>query len=196
MLLYNVHMSTGKRNNTSDRFKKLAEMGEVLFHAGDLANIWQIKDKNTLYTTLKRYTQKGLLHRIHKGFYSLKKIEDIDPVLLGVRSLNNFAYLSTETILARHGIIFQNPSAITLIGSKSEKFFLSDNFYIVRQLSDKYLFNSTGISLVDGYYQADPERAVADLLYFNPDYYLDGRDLVDWKKVDEIRKEVGYKVTK
>lgn len=171
-------------------------MGEVLFHAGDLANLWQIKNKNTLYTTLKRYTQKGLLHRIHKGFYSLKNPRDIDPALLGIRSLNGFAYLSTETVLAREGIIFQSPSAITLIGSKSEKFSLGGNFYIVRQLSDKYLFNSSGIGLADGYYRAEPERAVADLLYFNPDYYLDGEDLVDWKKVDEIRKEVGYKVTK
>ena len=194
MFLYNVHMSTGKRNNTSDRFKKLAEMGEVLFHAGDLANLWQIKDKNTLYTTLKRYTQKGLLHRIHKGFYSLKRPEDIDPVLLGIKSLNGFTYLSTETVLARHGIIFQSSSAITLIGSKSEKFSLGGNFYIVRQLSDKYLFNSSGISLAGGYYQAEPERAVADLLYFNPDHYLDGEDRVDWKKVEEIQKEVGYKV--
>jgi predicted transcriptional regulator of viral defense system len=196
MFLYTVLMSTGKSNNTADRFKKLAEMGEVLFHAGDLANLWQIKDKNTLYTTLKRYAQKGLLHRIHKGFYSLKRIEDIDPILLGVRFLNGFAYLSTETVLARHGIIFQNPSSITLIGSKSEKFSLGGNFYIVRQLSDKYLFNFAGINSEDGYYLAEPERAVADLLYFNPDHYLDGEDLVDWAKVYRIQKEVGYKVTK
>ncbi len=115
-------------------------------------------------------------------------------MLLGIKSLNGFTYLSTETVLARHGIIFQSSSAITLIGSKSEKFSLGGNFYIVRQLSDKYLFNSSGISLAGGYYQAEPERAVADLLYFNPDHYLDGEDRVDWKKVEEIQKEVGYKV--
>jgi hypothetical protein len=43
-------MSTGKRN-TSSRFAKLASMGEIVFHAKDLANLCGILDKNNLYTS-------------------------------------------------------------------------------------------------------------------------------------------------
>lgn len=68
-------MSTGYKNTTNYRFARLAQTGEVLFHTSDLANLWQIRNKNTLHTTIKRYTQKGLFFRIYRGFYSLKEME-------------------------------------------------------------------------------------------------------------------------
>jgi hypothetical protein len=39
---------------------------------------------------------------------------------------------------------------------------------------------------------ANIERAVADLLYFNSNYYFDNKKRIDWKKVKKIQKEVGY----
>lgn len=186
-------MSTEYYNTTSRRFLILARIGEDLYHAKDLANLWQIKDKNNLYTTLKRYTQKGLLIRIHKGFYALKDIDKIHPFLLGIKSLNDFAYVSTETVLTENGIIFQSSPVITLVSSKSKKFSLGKNFYQSRKLNDKFLHNTTGITSENGFYNATTERAIADLLYFNPNYYFDGKDLIDWEKVKNIQIEIGYK---
>lgn len=185
-------MSTGY-SNTSQRFVKLAQMNESVFHARDLANLWQIKNKNTLHTTLKRYTQNGLLFRIYKGFYAIGDIRKINPFLLGIKALNDFAYVSAETVLVESGIISQKLSAITLISSKSKKFSIGENFYQSRKLSDKYLFNTSGINLENGFYKAGAERAIADLLYFNPHYFFDGKNLIDWKKVRKIQKEIGYK---
>jgi len=37
------------------------------------------------------------------------------------------------------------------------------------------------------------ERAVADILYFNPKFYFDSPNLINWTKVEEIKKKVGYK---
>jgi predicted transcriptional regulator of viral defense system len=189
-------MSTRCINTTNNRFAKLAQMGEIVFHTDDLANIWQIKNKNTLHTTLKRYTQKGLLFRIYKGFYSLRKVEDLNPAFLGIKALNKFAYLSTESVLVQHGIITQISNQITLISSVSKKYKIKNNSYKVRQLSDKFLFNKAGIILAEGYYRATPERAVADLLYFNPNFHFDGEKLIDWKKVKEIQKELGREFVK
>ena len=186
-------MSTVCNNTTDNRFVKLARMGESVFHIDDLANIWQIHNKNTLHTTLKRYTQKGWLFRIYRGFYSLQKPEDIDPIFLGIKALNQFSYLSTESVLVQKGIITQVSNQITLVSAVSKNFDIKDNNYKVRQLDDKFLFNKAGLLLKGNYYQATTERAVADLLYFNPRYYFDGRNLVNWKKVKEIQKEIGYK---
>jgi len=183
-------MSTGY-NTTANRFAKLAEMGEILFHTRDLANLWQIKNKNNLYTTLKRYVKKGLLFRIYKGFYSLKDIKTINPQFLGIKALNQFAYISTETVLAENGIIFQNFPVITLISSKLKKFSIGDNVYQSRQLNGKYLFNMAGIELENGFYKATTERAVADLLYFNPHYFFDGQNVINWERVKQIQKKVG-----
>ena len=188
-------MSTGYNNITNNRFAQLARMGEVVFHISDLANLWRIRNRNTLYTTLKRYVQKGLLFRIYRGFYSLKGIGQIDPVLLGVKALNRFAYLSTESVLFEAGIISQVSDQITLVSSVSRKFSLGNNFYFVRKLNDKFLFNPIGLKLEKGYYRASIERAVADLLYFNPRYFFDEAQRINWKKVKEIQRELGYPVS-
>lgn len=188
-------MSTGY-NNTSQRFVKLAQMNEVVFHAGDLANLWKIESKNTLHTTLKRYAQRELLFRIYKGFYALKAIKNINEWLLGIKALHQFAYVSTETILAKKGLIQQNVPTTTMISSRSKRFMIGERSYRSRKLSDKYLFNSAGVVVdCNGVKKATTERAIADLLYFNPKYYFDAQDIIDWKKVKKIQKAVGYKTS-
>lgn len=201
MLCYNVHMSTLKNNITSqrgsykERFYQLAKLGVLVFHIDDLANLWQIKNPNTLRTTLKRYSKEGLLIRIHRGLYSLLPIEKINPQLLGLKALHQYAYLSTETVLAQEGIIFQNILQITLVSSISKKFTIGPYQYQCRQLSDKFLFNDAGILVRDGLQIATLERAVADMLYFNPKYYFDASHLINWTKVRAIQKQLGYPQT-
>ena len=185
-------MSTVYNNDASGRFADLARMGEMVFHARDLANLWRIENNNTLYTTLKRYVQRGLLFRIYKGLYSLKPAGEIDPRLLGAKALHRYAYVSTETILAEAGLIQQKINRITFVSAKSKKFSIEENNYQSRQLTDRFLFHPAGIIKKGGIFVATPERAVADLLYFNPKAYLDGASLADWRKVKKLKKEIGY----
>lgn len=180
----------------TDKIAKLAKLGDSVFHTQDLANLWQIKDPNTLYIQIKRYVDKGILHRIYKGFYSIKPISEIDPFLLGVKALHEYCYVSTETVLSLKGIIQQNISQITLISSQSKKFKIGKNRYYSRKLSDKYLFNSAGIIKKNGINFAGAERAIADMLYFNPKAYFDAENLINWKKVRDIQKEIGYPLTR
>lgn len=194
MLYYTVHMSTVKRNTTQARFAKLARLGEVVFSAQDLANLWNITDKNNLHTTLKRYCQRGLIFRVFRGLYAIKPPSNIEPVLLGLRAAGAFAYLSSESVLAKEGIIQQKITHVTIIGSKSKKFSISGIEFRIRQLADRYLFNPAGIVEENGIRIATPERAVADLLYFNPKAFFDGSEDVDWKKVRQIQAEVGYPI--
>ncbi len=184
------------KNSNLNRFAELARLGEVVFHANDLANLWRISNKNTLYTTLKRYVGKGLLFRIHKGFYAIKPITEIDPLLLGTKALHEYAYVSCETILAEEGIIQQNVPAITLVGMKTKRFTIGAYQYYARKLADPFLYQSTGIMTKEnGVRKATRERAVADLLHFNPKAYFDAARLVDWKAVHILQKEIGYSFT-
>ncbi|MFH1537203.1 MAG: hypothetical protein ABID45_04390 [Patescibacteria group bacterium] len=185
-------MSTGKKNTTQYRFVKLARMNEIIFHSADLANIWNIKNKNTLYTTLTRYVKQGLIFRIYRGLYSIKPIEQLDPYLLGLKAMHKYCYISTETVLAQAGIMQQKMDYITLIGSKSKRFLIGNYNYYCRQLDDKFLFQYAGIIKKDGINIATTERAIADLLYFNKNAYFDAKDKIDWKKVNKIQKILGY----
>ena len=196
-------MSTEKKNTISgkseyfNRFAQLAKIDEVLFHVGDFANLWQIQNSNTLYTTLKRYTQKGLLFRVYKGLYSLKPLNELDPLLLGLKVMHAYAYVSTETILSQAGIIQQEIGFFTLVGSQSKRFSVAGHEYRVRKLKDTFLYQTAGVVEERGIKKASAERAVADLLYFNPRAYLDAfsSKMIDWKKVKKIQKEVGYDIT-
>ena len=183
-------------NYKANRFAQLARLGEVVFHTSGLASLWRIKDSNTLYTTLKRYTQRGLLFRVYKGLYSLKPVVEIDPWLLGVKVLHKYTYISTETILSQAGIILQNISYVTLISSQSRRFTVASRHYYCRQLAAKYLHNQSDVREKNGVYIASVERAVADLLYFNPRVHLDAPELVDWIKVKKIQQAIGYPIKK
>ena len=180
-------------NKTQARFAKLAQLCEQVFHIGDLANLWNIENKNTLYTTLKRYTSAGLLFRVYRGLYSIKPVSKIDTYLLGVKALHKFAYISTETILSNAGIILQRIQYTTVVSSESKKFSIGGVWYRSRQLDDKFLFQKKGVNIKNGVNIATTERAVADLLYFQPNFHFDNPKQIDWKEVAEIQKEMGYK---
>lgn len=182
-----------KQTLKRDKLNLLLKNPESLFHTQDLFLLWGIENKNTLYTSIKRYVQKGVLIRIQKGFYSKVPLNQINPVKLGMSFLHSFCYLSTEAILFKEGVISQSIPYITLVSDKSKKFELKDNLYLSRQMKDRFLFNTVGIVEKNGIKQASLERAVADMLYFSPHYYFDAPSLINWPKVREIQKAVGFK---
>jgi len=163
-----------------------------LYHTKDLALLWDITDQNTLYTTISRYLKKGILTPIHKGFYATRSIETLNPLELGVSYLHTYAYVSCEYVLAQEGAIFQNPNAITLISSISKSFDIGPFHFRSRQLKDVYLYRQAGIVQHGNVLVASLARALADMLYFNPSYHIDTRELMQWNQVEFIQKEVGY----
>jgi len=184
------------RTSDGERFAKLAELDEDIFHLDDLGNLWNIRNKNTLRKTLSRYTHRGLIFRIYKSFYSIKKVSELDPYLLGIKALHCPAYVTCESILFKAGVLNQSPQAITLVSPVSKIFSISGRQYKSRQMQDGYLFNEIGVELINGVRQASLSRAVADILYFNPQKYFDAGSskVVNWPEVKEIIKIVGYKV--
>ena len=186
-------MSTGKINITASRIALLSAQDEQIFHAADLANLWLIYNKNTLYTLLKRYTQAGILYRLYKGLYSLLPFQKLDPLLLGAKALHQFCYVSTETVLYREGYISQKPTAFTFLSAQSLKFKIGPHQFVSRQLSEKFLYQAAGIVEIQNVRMATPVRAIADMLYLNPHYHFDKR--VNWKKIKSLQQKIGYPLT-
>ncbi len=193
-------MSTLKKNITASRIALLSRTQETIFHIGDLANLWNIEDKNTLRVTLKRYVDIKLLYRIQRGFYSLIAIEKLDPLLVGSKAIHRFCYLSTESILFEEGYISHKPSVYTFVSEKNIQYsftggkFMSNFHVISRQLKSQYLYNDEGTYTFNGIQKARAERAICDMLYFNPKYTFDKRP--NWNLVRYIQKKVGYPLSK
>lgn len=192
-------MSTLKNNITAKRIALLASKGEVLFHVKDLANIWSIFDSNTLRVTLKRYTDSGILYRIYRGFYSLfpppgtSPFYGLDPIFLGAKAIHDFCYLSTESVLYQSAYIHQKITSFTFVSEKSVKFEIGDYAFTSRQLHPRFLYQSEGVLRKEKIFVATPERAIADMLYFNPYYHFDRSP--DWKKIFALQKKIGYPLT-
>ncbi len=180
------------KNKRGKKIKTLLEDGRSLYHTQDLAALWGISNSNTLYTTIKRYVEAGYLNRVHKGFYSTTDIKKVDPYLLGVAAIHDYGYISTESILTQEGVIFQDVKYITMVSRKSKRFSIERHHFLTRKMKDDFLYNETGVVAERGIKKATKERAIADMLYFNPDYYFDTKEKISWKKVKEIQKAIGY----
>ena len=174
------------------RINELIKSDCNIYHTNDLAILWNIANKNTLYTTIKRYVQKSVLIPIYKGLYSTVPISQLDPLELGRAVIHRYTYLTTESVLAQAGIISQATYAFTFVSSLSKKVNVGNYNFLFRKLKDEYLFNPTGIENQDGNFIATTERAVADILYYNPKYHFDFSASIDFEKVRCIQKEIGY----
>jgi hypothetical protein len=174
------------------RINELIKQDRKIYHSNDLAILWDISNKNTLYTTIKRYVKNGVLIRIYKGLYSTVPPTQLEPVELGKAIIHRYAYLSTESVLAQAGVIAQATYKITFVSDLSKNVTVGLLSFLFRQLKDEYLYNPTGIIDQNGIFTATPERAAADMLYFSPRYHFDVPESIDFEKVKSIQKEIGY----
>lgn len=206
-LCHTVHTSTGRMNDISiknknsrksggERLSRIAALGEVVFHASDAANLWGISNENTLHKTLSRYVADGLIHRVYKGLYAIKKTSEINPLLLGIKAIHAPAYVSCESVLYQGGVLNQPPRESTLVSAYSKHFSIAGTRYRSRKMRDEFLFNDAGVETKDGVRVASLARAVADMLYFNPKKYFDvgNSALIHWGDVRRIADVVGYKI--
>ncbi len=172
---------------------QLLKHNQPLLHTQDVALLWGITNTNTLHTTIKRYVQKGVLHPIQKGLYSTLPYDRLDPLQLGAKLIHRYAYVSTETVLAQHGIIAQLPQQVTFISDISQTITWSTLIFRVRKLAPQFLYNPAGITQQsDGVLVASVHRAIADMRYFQPSYHFDSTHFIDEKTVQTLQKEIGY----
>ena len=176
---------------TTNKIGILVQQSQKLFHTSDLKVLWNILNQNTLHKTIARLIKKKALISLQKGFYSIVPLNQLDPIEIGFRAINHFSYLSTETILAKNGIINQSPNKITFISSSPANFTINNNSYLVRQLKPQCLNNTIGITQDNhGVFIATTERAIADILYFQPNYHFDADNLIDWKLVKNYQQQI------
>lgn len=186
-------MYRNTKNRRTDYVAILLKQNRQIFHTQDLAVLWGMADKNTLYTTIKRYKQKHILYAIQKGLYSTVPMDQLDDWELGIQALHNYAYISCESILFKEGYMNQPSNAITLMSHVNEKFSIGDIAYRSRKLPAQFLLNTVGLSRQNTILIATPERAIADELYFNPKANFDWE--VKWDHVKNIQTQLGYPLT-
>jgi hypothetical protein len=174
------------------RISELIQIDKKIVHTNDLAILWGITRRHTLYQTITRYMDRGILFPVYKGLYSTVPLDSLNPIELGRSIIHRYSYLTTETVLEQAGIISQSIYAYTFASDRSKSITVGQWTFRFRQLKDMYLHNPTGIDEQNGGFVATVERAVADMLYFDPRYHFDVREAIDFEKVRSLQKEIGY----
>lgn len=171
---------------------ELLQSDRKIFHTNDLAVLWGIANRHNLYMTITRYIDKGVLFPIYKGLYATVPIASLDPLELGAAIIHRYTYLSTESVLAQAGVIAQIVFDYTFVSDRSKRVSVGGWSFRYRKLKDEYLHHPAGILKNNGVFIASTERAVADMLYFNPKYHFDVPEKIDFDRVRSIQKEIGY----
>jgi predicted transcriptional regulator of viral defense system len=174
------------------RLSELLQVDRKIFHTNDLAVLWGITNRHTLYMTISRYMDRGVLFPIYKGLYSTVPVSDLDPLELGRSIIHGYTYLTTESILSQAGIISQTVYDYTFVADRSKRVSAGPWSFRFRQLKDAFLHHPAGIVDKNGIFIASTERAVADMLYFDPKYHFDVPESIDFEKVRSLQKEIGY----
>jgi predicted transcriptional regulator of viral defense system len=156
--------------------KSVFTIGEIALMTGELS-------RNNLKARLNYYVKKDLLRNVRRGIYVKKEYE---PLELASKIFTP-SYISLESVLEKEGVIFQHYSTIFVVSYLTRKIVVDGLEIQYRKIKEKILLNNNGIVNLTNYCIASPERAYLDALYLYRNYHFDNLDLLDKKKIDELK---------
>lgn len=145
--------------------ERLKASGLLVFNPREFKDFFGVS-VNTASAFLKRNTKSGLFLKLRNGFYMLK---DSSPSLyLIANKLYQPSYISLEKALSYYGIIPETVYTITSITTKSTREFVTPRATFSYQRIKKSAFSGYSPKKIEGItvFIADPEKALADYLYF------------------------------
>ncbi|MDO8570839.1 MAG: hypothetical protein Q7R97_04620 [Candidatus Daviesbacteria bacterium] len=145
--------------------EKLLERGLKVFTPLEFRRVFP-GNKDQIQYFLEIQTKLGLFIRLKKGLYALKTDLLSDEEIANV--LYKPSYLSFEYALAKYGIIPESPYHLTSATTNPTRIFdvesLMYSYYTIKQESyTGYYLDTTGNRKI---LIAEPEKALADYLYF------------------------------
>ncbi len=135
----------------------------------------------------------GQLIRLRKGVYALTK--EYDSLELAQKLITP-SYISLDTALQKHGVIFQATDIITSLAKYSRTLSVDGRDYEYSAVKEEILVNPLGIRKEEYYFIASPERAIADWLYLRGETYFDNLRDIDRGLLGQMSEIYGKKSTK
>lgn len=168
----------------------LREKGIVIFTAQEFSRLFGASNRQTRYF-LETYTKRAFLVRLKKDFYALKANVPNEEVIASV--LYRPSYISLEYALSRYGIIPESSYAITSITTKATATFsVLEKDFVYRRIK-KEAYTGYAPEKVNGkiVFMAEPEKALADYLYFISLGRKTLNDRIDCSRLDK-KKALHY----
>lgn len=145
--------------------EKLKSIGLILFTPQEFAGVFKVS-RNTVTSFIKRNLKSGLFIKLRNTFYTLK--DTAIPYFFVANKLYQPSYISLETALSHYGIILEVVYTITSVTTKPTREFATplSTFSYQRIKQEAYCgyqpVKADGATVL----LAEPEKALADYLYF------------------------------
>lgn len=154
---------------------KLKSIPKSYYSFADIRKIADMDDQS-LKVALSRLVQRGTITRLMKGVYT----HDLFFLNMEEFALRVYApsYISFEWVLAHHGILSQQPHAITLATTRRTKQIETpQNMLVYHHIQPKLFW---GYTVHDTLLMAEPEKAFLDLAYIS----LNGYAMWNWQDMN------------
>jgi len=163
--------------------EKLKDVGALVFAPSEFAGFFKVPMKranNFISTNLGR---GGIFLKLRNGLYAVK---DAHPSRFFIANkLYDPSYISLNTALSYYGIIPEVVYGVTSITAKTTREFQTPKGNFIYQRIKKKAFTGYGLRLIDkdNVLIAEPEKALADYLYFVDLKRVSLNDRLNLKKI-------------
>ena len=145
---------------TIELIKIMERLDKPFYSISDIEKITGLSRKS-LYVTLKRQVDRGILERVGTGIY---RTFTAKPALENIAaSIYMPNYLSFESALSRYGILNLIPYTMTFATTRKTKRITIEGRDVEFRQIKKDIF--WGYDMLGGIYVAKPEKAFLDLVY-------------------------------
>jgi len=145
--------------------EKLKSLGMLLFTPREFRDVFGT-GANTASSFIKKNIKSGLFLKLRNGFYIVA--DSHLPNYFIANKLYEPSYISLSAALSHYGIIPETVYAITSITTKAFREFNTPKGNFIYQRIKKEVFTGYELKEIDGekVLIAEPEKALADYLYF------------------------------
>lgn len=168
---------------------KLYTSPNTVFTRSSLAQLYPRATQKQLTNALAYAIKVGKLLKLRRGVYAKSMY---DPRELAVK-LYAPSYLSLETVLRDHGVIFQTANIIQCISYLTRSLTVDGHPLEYRKMKDRILTNPAGLTFLGGVTIANLERAFLDALSVFHNYHFDNLRPIHWDLVHALLPLYGNK---
>lgn len=169
---------------------QLYQTQKTVFRVGELAQLFPDRDQQSLLSSLAYYVDRQKLRRPRRGIYA--KLE-FNPQELA-NKIYVPSYISLQTALLEHGLIFQFSSVISSASYLSRELEVEGRKLAYHKFQPEILASPAGIIKQNQINLASAERAFLDTIYLWGEFHFDNLRPLDWEKVGKLMPLYGQKV--
>lgn len=150
-------------------YKVIEQNKYYVFSYDDIISFFPQEKRVNLKRMIYRWKQKGWLTSLKRGLYELTYPKEFNiPDLYIANKLYNPSYISLETALSHYSIIPEVSMAATSITTKPTRRFKNKHGLFVYHTVQPQAFTGYYIEKQGAFdiFMAEPEKALADYLYF------------------------------